>query len=399
MPRLAIVSTHPIQYNAPLFSKLSGYSDIQLKVFYTWSQTQLGGQYDPDFNRNIQWDIPLLEGYEHIFVDNTAKRPGSDRFMGIVNPGLIRALEEWIPDAILVITWAHYSHLQVLRHFHGKVLLLFRGDSTLLDPASGFKRFFRKQLLTWVYRHIDLALYVGQCNRAYYLAHGLNEIRLHRAPHAIDNERFMNLSDSAEAAATVQRRFLGIRDDQIVILFCGKLEPKKDPGCLIRLAALVPSERLNFVYAGEGMLKEALLKDAHADRRFHFLGFQNQQALPVLYRMADIIILPSLYNETWGLVVNEAMACGRPAMVSTQAGCTADLIDEGQTGWAFAPGPKGEQKLAGILQSVIDGTIDLRSMGHKALAKIQPFSIDTIAHAVSQALNLTLPFTSLKKSL
>lgn len=399
MPRLAIVSTHPIQYNAPLFSKLSVHGNIQLKVFYTWSQTHVGGQYDPDFKRNIQWDIPLLEGYDYVFVDNTARRPGSDHFFGIVNPGLIKALEEWLPDAILVITWAHFSHLQVMRHFHGKVPVLFRGDSTLLDQSSAVKRFFRKRLLRWVYQHIDLALFVGQRNREYYAAHGLEGRRLYLAPHSVDNERFMSAGDSAEAAAKEQRRALGIRDDQLVILFCGKLEPKKDPACLIRLAALVPSERLNFVYIGDGMLKEALQKDADSDKRFHFLGFQNQQALPVMYRMADIIILPSLYNETWGLVVNEAMACGRPVLVSSQAGCAADLIDEGQNGWVFTPGPEGERKLAAILQSVMEGTTDLRSMGTKALAKIQSFSIEAVAHAIAQALSRSLPNTSLKKDI
>lgn len=390
MSKIAIITTHPVQYNAPLFKKLTTYQDIKLKVFYTWSQTQVGAQYDPDFNRTIQWDIPLLEGYDYTFVENKANKPGSDHFMGIVNPGLIKKLEEWMPDAILVYTWAHYSHLNVLRHFHGKIPILFRGDSTLLSKGSLLKKLLSKILLTWVYKNVDMAFYVGQSNLQYYLAYGVPHSKLCFAPHAVDNERFMFPINQADLEAKRMRRDLGITDNHIVIMFCGKLESRKDPGCLIRLAELVQSERIIFMYVGDGILKETLIKEAHPDKRFRFLGFQNQHALPIIYRMADIVVLPSLY-ETWGLVVNEAMACGRPVMVSTLAGCTADLIDEGQNGWAFTPGAEGERKLADILQSVIEGKIDLCSMGSNALERIQSFSIDMVAKAISQALKTTLP--------
>src|ERR1700749_546722 len=102
MKRLAIVTTHPIQYNAPLFSLLARGGKVIPKVFYTWSQSRDGAKFDPGFGQKIKWDIPLLEGYEYTFVNNTAADPGNHHFKGIINPTLNKEIEEWNPDAILM---------------------------------------------------------------------------------------------------------------------------------------------------------------------------------------------------------------------------------------------------------------------------------------------------------
>lgn len=390
MARLAIVTTHPIQYNAPLFAELARREGIVLKVFYTWSQTQQGGQYDPDFGQRVEWDVPLLEGYEHTFVTNTARRPGSDRFFGIVNPGLVAELERWRPDAILVYTWAHRSHLSVMRRFKGRVPILFRGDSTLVGRRSWVRRVLRSLLLRWVYTHVDMALDVGVCNRAYYEAHGFGNERLCRVPHTVDNDRFSRPGDEAQAAARARRRELGISDSDRVVLFCGKLEYIKDPACLIRLASRNPSSRLRFLFVGEGHLKGMLREQASGDDRVLFLGFQNQRSMPVVYRMADILLLPSL-SETWGLVINEAMACGRPVIVSDRAGCVPDLVEEGRTGWAFTPGSEGDLKISAVLDAVLAGEVDLSAMGFLAAQKVSTHSIQAAADGVVTALRRLMP--------
>src|ERR1700752_1695452 len=121
MKKLAIVSTHPVQYNAPLFRLLAERNKIQLKVFYTWSQSESGSIFDPGFGIEKKWDIPLLDGYEHCFVPNTAADPGSHHFTGIKNPGLVNDIKEYQPDAILVYGWNFHSHLKVMRYFKGRV--------------------------------------------------------------------------------------------------------------------------------------------------------------------------------------------------------------------------------------------------------------------------------------
>src|SRR5438067_5308801 len=121
--KLAIVSSHPIQYNAPFFKLLAERKKIEVKVFYTWSQAK-EKVYDPGFGREREWDIPLLDGYEYEFVTNTSKNPGSHHFKGIKNPDLINKIEAWGATALLVFGWSFQSHLKCIRYFKNKIPVL-----------------------------------------------------------------------------------------------------------------------------------------------------------------------------------------------------------------------------------------------------------------------------------
>ena len=120
MYKIAIVTSHPIQYNAPWFRLLAASGRIRPKVFYTWGEAGHGSKYDPDFKREIEWNIPLLEGYDYTFVKNIAKVPGSHHFKGLINPTLNDEIMQWQPDAVLVFGWNFHSHLRCLRFFHHK---------------------------------------------------------------------------------------------------------------------------------------------------------------------------------------------------------------------------------------------------------------------------------------
>jgi glycosyltransferase involved in cell wall biosynthesis len=111
--------------------------------------------------------------------------------------------------------------------------------------------------------------------------------------------------------------------------------------------------------------------------------------MPVVYRMADIFVLPSVYNETWGLAVNESMACTRPAIVSSKVGCAQDLVEHGVTGWTFDPGAAAEQKVAGILEQCYANRQDLRSVGVNAEKKVQLYSYDAVARGITLALEIS----------
>jgi glycosyltransferase involved in cell wall biosynthesis len=331
--RLAIVTTHPIQYNAPWFKLLAAESGLSIKVFYTWEQSQKNEKYDPGFGKVIGWDIPLLEGYDYTFVKNIAPQPGSHHFKGIDNPTLISEIEQWGADSVLVFGWPFKSHLACLRYFKGKIPVLFRGDSTLLDEQQGIKKLLRRMFLRYVYRHIDYALYVGTNNKAYFRAHGLKEKQLCHVPHAIDNDRFSQPDDKYTIEADIWRAELQLADDNFVLLFAGKLEAKKDPGFMLQLAKALQAPHYRFVIAGNGPMEQQLKEAAVHDKRIIFIDFQNQQQMPVLYRMAHVFILPSKGpGETWGLAINEAMACGRPVVSTTLTGGAIDLINNNRTG-------------------------------------------------------------------
>ena len=233
--KLAIVSTHPIQYNAPWFRLMSQRDEVDLKVFYTWSQSKDKVK-DKNFGLDIKWDLPLLEGYDYMFVDNTSKNPGSHHFFGMVNPSLISEIKAFKPDAILVFGWNFKSHLKVLRYFRDKTAVWFRGDSTLIGESQkiNFKIILRRKILGWIYRNVDLAFYVGAANKAYFLAHGIKDNQLIYAPHAVDNERFFEPQEFYQKEATILRKKLGFKPTDLVVLFAGKFEPKKQPELLLK---------------------------------------------------------------------------------------------------------------------------------------------------------------------
>lgn len=325
MKKLAIIITHPIQYYAPLFKLLA--KQCNLKVFYTWGLEGAEAKVDKGFNQKIVWDIPLLDEYPYEFLKNKAKEQGSHHFWGINNPNILERISDFNPDAIFVYGWAYLSHLKVLRYFKGKIPIWFRGDSHLLDSKPLWEKLARKALLTWFYRYIDKAFYVGTANKAYYKSFGLKEHQLIFAPHAVDNERF---SENRATEANSIRESLGIGANETLILFAGKLESKKNPELLLQAFVELKMDNVHLLFVGNGELEESLkLKAKHSKPKIHFMDFQNQSCMPVIYQACDLFCLTSQGpNETWGLAVNEAMAASKAILISDKVGCGKDLILE-----------------------------------------------------------------------
>lgn len=383
--KLAIVSTHPVQYNAPLFALLAASTKFSVKVFYTWSQSQKGAKYDPGFGKDIEWDIPLLEGYGYLFVDNTSNDPGTHHFKGIVNPGLNNAIAQWKPDALLVYGWSFVSHLKCIRYFHNKIPVFFRGDSTLLDEKPGIKKMLRRLFLRWVYSKIDYALYAGSNNKQYFLQHGVTADRLVFCPHAIDNDRFADRNALYQQKATEKKAALGFDDNCLVLLFAGKLEQKKNPFFLLGLAKQIPDERLRILIVGNGALENELKEKAAGDNRIQFIDFCNQSQMPVIYRMADVFILPSQGpGETWGLAANEAMASGLAVMLSAKAGGAADLVCENENGISFDPGDIGKCKA--FIDRMLNDKSFLKKAKQASLKKIMGFTYQLTVEQVEKLL-------------
>ncbi len=333
--KLAIITTHPIQYNAPLFKLLNKRSIIEIKVFYTWGKSVLEKKYDPGFDKIIDWDIPLLEGYKYEFLENVSKTPGSHHYQGIINPSINVKIDEFNPDAILLYGWKFKSHLKLLRDYKGVKKIWFRGDSNLLDDPQKFsmKNFLRYVFLKWVYSHVDRAFYVGTANKEYFIKSGLNENQLTFAPHAIDNFRFN------QPIKNDYREILKIPKEAVVFLFAGKIESKKNPELLIQSFVKVQNENCHLMIVGNGVMEISLKnfvnnQSEEIKNRIHFLPFQNQSIMPDIYKASDVFCLPSQGpGETWGLAVNEAMASGRAILVSNKCGCAVDLVKDNFNGY------------------------------------------------------------------
>ncbi len=383
-PKLAIVTTHPIQYNAPLFQEIAKRGRIEIKVFYTWSQSEKS-VFDPGFGKSREWDIPLLTGYSFEFVENIAKNPGSHHYNGIKNPQLINKIQEWGASGVLIYGWNFRSHIKCLRYFHNKIPVYFRGDSNLLDKKLWIKKIFRYVFLKWVYSYVNRAFYVGIQNKFYYLKYGFSEKQLTFAPHAIDNLRFFDYNGIYKSEALIWRQQLNIPENHFVFLFAGKLEIKKDPEILIKSILALNDTTVHLVLVGNGELQKDLLSSYSKIVNLHFIDFQNQTIMPIIYRLADVFVLPSCGpGETWGLSVNEAMACGKPVIVSDKVGCAADLIEETKTGFTFKAG--NEIDLRNKMQWFLYNRDKLVEMGKFSQNKISDWSYQAIAAAFESEL-------------
>jgi len=386
VPKLAVVNTHPIQYYSPYYRELDNRSGLDVKVFYSW-RGSTEDAYDPGFEQDVSWDIPLLDGYEYVFAENTASDPGTHHFWGITAPQLINRVEEWDPDAVLIFSWNYRTHLRAIRHFHGRVPVLFRGDSTLLDESFGVRKWTRRLWLRWVYRHVDAALYVGQNNRDYFEAHGLRGDALFWVPHAVDTRRFAEGNEEEQKAAQ-WRRQLGVPGDAPVVLFAGKLERKKAPDVLLEAFERLDNSKAHLVVVGSGPMEEELRRRAGGYSHVHFLGFQNQSRMPTVYRLGDLFVLPSRGpGETWGLAVNEAMACGRPVVVSDKVGCAPDLVDDENGAVVPADRPS---VLRQTLQTLLRGEERLQEMGRRSAERISDWTIDEAALRTEEAVQRVL---------
>lgn len=356
--RLAIVSSHPIQYYAPLFRRLAATVDVQ--VLFAHNPTG-EDQARAEFGKAFDWDVDLTSGYEHVFMKNVASDPGLHHFAGCDTPGVRQRLADGQFDAVLLMGWHLKSYLQGL--YAAKRLglpVLVRGDSQLDTPRSIVKRIAKSVMYPPFLRCFDVALYVGARSRAYYVHYGYPEARLFHSPHCIDAEWFASRAGSDER--TRVRAELGVDERTTLMLFAGKLVSRKRPLDLIDAAAMARATgcAIEILIVGEGPLREAV--EAHARDlgiRLHMLGFRNQTEMPAAYAACDGLVLPS-ENDTWGLVANEALACGRPIIVSDACGCSPDLAADGCAGRSF---PTGDVRaLAAAISAVASSTPSPRSI-------------------------------------
>lgn len=367
--RIGFLISHPIQYYAPIFRELAGHCD--LTVFFAHRQTA-EQQARAGFGVAFDWDVDLLSGYDSRFLVNVARQPSTDRFAGCDTPGIAEEIARGGFDAFVVPGWALRSYWQAVRACrHRGVPVLARGDSQLGSRRKSAVRFVKALAFSQLLRRFDGFLYVGQRNREYLLHYGVPPERLFFSPHCVDNDAFAAASSGIDRGRG-QRR----------VLFVGKLIGRKRPADLLHAVARLDDKAVQVAFAGAGELESELRQIAaassvHAD----FMGFVNQSELPAVYASADLLVLPSDGQETWGLVVNEAMACGIPAVVSDAVGCGPDLIEPGLTGATF---PMGDvAALASAIEKVL--SFDAGSTRRHLAAKMALYSPARAAAAIVDA--------------
>lgn len=387
--KIAYFLTHPIQYQSPLIRAVCD-SGVDVRVVYGPMAAEWSG-HDAELGRDQPWDVPLMDGYPYQILE-------SPFWFGPAGFFCLRArikdlLVRMRPAAVWVHGWGDvYSAAAWNAAWQLGIPVLLRGESHLKCLKGGWiRRWLHRQILTRCFGTVSRFLAIGSANRDFYLSYGVPRRKIVLMPYAVDNEHFSRADEAALGEVAAWRKRLDMGDQEAVVGFFGKLKHSKRPDLalrgLARAAAGLPSEKRPWLlFVGDGPLRCRLEKLAAKlyPGRVRFLGFQNQSLLPALYRLADLLLLPSDF-EPWGLVVNEAMCAGRAVVVSDRVGAAPDLVaGEAGTGAVFVNGSVAS--LAEVLKTLLLDLPVLAAAGKRATQRIQSWSFREDVAGLQEAL-------------
>ena len=401
---LAILTTHPIQYQVPLWQMLARDGRVPFEVWYL-SEHATRLSRDVEFGKEFAWDLDMLSGYRYRILKTPSGATPNSFWRSRITESLPDLFRETNAKVLWVNGWQVAAYWQAIWSAHKAGLQVWmRGESNILKETTGLRDYgtttriqrsasgadptprsedrnqrsegnkstfdlrpltsgaarqaAKRVLLGQLFRRVDQFLCIGTANRELYRSYRVPESKLHMAMYAVDNDRFRQQAEAIRGRRSEIRDQWGIPTDSFCVLFCGKFIPKKHPMDLVKAAQMLlashPELMTHLLFAGSGELGSELRAACHvvydAERkptpdhgpqttdtdnreqiaynqkpRASFAGFLNQTEISKAYVAADCLVLPSDYNETWGLVVNEAMASGLPCIISDRCGCAPDL--------------------------------------------------------------------------
>jgi glycosyltransferase involved in cell wall biosynthesis len=371
--RVLAICAHPVQYMSPIFRLMAQHPQLDLKVAYCSLRGATAG-HDPEFNATVQWDVPLLDGYDWLEVPNRGS--GSESFFGLYNPGLWKLIREGKFDALLCYTgylrasfWIAFAAARC-----SGSAMIFGTDASSLAPrdARGWKVSIKKIVWPRLFGMADQVIVPSSAGREMMQSLGIPAERITLTPFVVDNDWWSAQSSRVDRSAV--RTSWGVAPHQPVVLFCAKLQPWKRPFDLLRAFATADVTDSVLIFAGEGPLRPQLESEAQQlgiASRVRFLGFVNQTQLPALYTASDLLVFPSSF-EPFGVVVNEAYVCGCPVAASSQVGAVRDLIAPVDPKLVY---PCGDvSALARILHDTLNDRTRLAHLGEAARRHMETWS-------------------------
>jgi glycosyltransferase involved in cell wall biosynthesis len=385
--KLAVVVSHVIPHFAPWHREVARLGAIDIRVFFCcdWG---VNAYLDPQFGSTVQWDVPLLDGYEHGFLP-IARRPERLGFWEVDNPGVGAALDRFGPDVVQVFGYARRTNWRVAAWTarHGTPLLLYSDSSAARRPAW-WKRPVKRVVVGRFYRRVDGALFVGDSNLLYHRHYGLPEERLFPGVLPIDRDRLLAAVPDRVAARRAVRERHGIPEDAFVAMLCGKYTRRKRPLDLVQAVqrAMGPSPPMWALLVGEGPERDTVeaFCRAHGVARAVLTGFVNQSAIAGHYAAADVLVVPSSLDPH-PLVVSEAASFGLPVVVSDRVGCigTHDTARPGVNALVYRCGDVGG--LAAALTTLAADAALYRSMSLASEKISRGQDATAAAHALGAA--------------
>ena len=388
--RVLILGSHPVQYAAQFFHQLAQHPLVDLQVAYCSLFGAQGGL-DPEFGIEVQWDVPLLEGYPWVQIPNRSLRPGLGRFWGLFNPGLWKLIREEHFDAIVCHVGYVFSSfwIAVAAAKSSGTPFLFGTDATTMRPrlAARWKTWVKPRVWRRVFGLADQLLAPSSGTVALFRELGFPAEKISLTPFAVDNGWWTRQARLINRSAV--RASWDIPENGKVILFCAKLQPWKRPQDVLRAFVQANLPDTYVVFAGQGPLRadlEAEARERGISGRVRVLGFVNQSQLPATYRGADVFVLPSEYDPC-PVVVCEAMLCGLPVILSDQIRGRFDLVLPGKTGFIY---PCGDvNSLAAILRTLVSNPEEISRLSAAARERMKTWSpketVEGTVEAIEQA--------------
>jgi glycosyltransferase involved in cell wall biosynthesis len=377
--RLTVLLTHPIQYYAPWFRHIADAADdIELTVLYA-SQPN-AAQQATGYNTAFEWDVPLLDGYTSVFARHHSDdaRFGTGDFRGIDVAEIGDAIARTRPDVVLIPGWHSITYVRALRWCRrNRIPTIWRGDTHRLTRRSPVWYARTRALL----HMFDYHLSVGQNTNDYLRAFGIRGTRIFSSPHHVDNARFAMPSERRAAVRAAVRERLGIERDAFVVASVGMIAEHKRPFDIVDAAARLGSG-VTVLFVGEGVARASSEERARAAGvPLVCTGFVNQRDIPEMYAASDVVVVAG--TDSWGLVMNEALAVGVPVVGSDRTGATRDLAVPGVTGERFAFADIDD--LARALSTIRDGARAGRYGSAACHEHIRHYSIETATTGLRSA--------------
>jgi glycosyltransferase involved in cell wall biosynthesis/GT2 family glycosyltransferase len=320
--RLAVVLPEPTPYRTGKLDRLAERPDLDLTVVYAAAAVQ-----------QRAWGIDV----RHRAVLLDGKRvPGAARVLRHDYPlstGIFGALGDADPEVVVVSGWSTFAAQATIawcrRHGIPYVLLV---ESNERDARPGWRRTVKNAVVPTVVGHAAEVLVVGSLARESMRARGVPEDRISVVANTVDVARLAEAVDALAPRRDMLRAEADVDADDVVVLSVARLAPEKGLDTLLRAAAAAGEPRLVVALAGSGPERERLAAlAAELGVRLVLLPDISWERIVERYAIADVFALLSRH-EPWGVVVNEAAACGLPLVLSDRVGAAFDLLEDGRNG-------------------------------------------------------------------
>lgn len=391
--RVLMLCSHPTQYSSPMWRRMAQDPRLDMLVAYC-SLKGAESHIDPDFGVAVAWDVPLLDGHKWTKLRNISPWRTTIGFLGLINPGVWRLIQKGQFDAVLVFTGYMYATFWIA--FAATKLagvpILYGADATSLSSQDGrgWKESVKKILWPRLFRMADVVLVPSSGTASLMRSLKIPTSRMQLTPYVVDNDWWVAMASRVDQRAV--RNKWKIPENASVILFCAKLQPWKRPQDVLQAFARAGIPNSYLVYAGDGAMRRQLehrATELQIQDRVRFLGFVNQLGLPECYCSSDVMVLPSEY-EPFGVVVNEAMLCGRPVIASDHVGARFDLIREGETGFVYPT--RDVDALSAVLRKAFQPDGELKRMGAAARQRMSAWSPEMNIKSTIEAIDKAIQF-------